>query len=112
MAKLKVKMKYKYIKFFWVTLEEFNLNPARGLLLYLIYNLAERIGYCYSSKTRLAKELNVTSVTVYKMLVDLEKRELIRRVPFNNPEMGTRAIVPTKKTQDHFEKLKYKVLED
>lgn len=100
------KSRVKHVKIFWISIAEMDLTPSEVLLLYLIEGLSQKKGICYASKETLAKHLNVTKATVYKLLKSLEAKGLITRSPEKLSGMTTTIIKPSQKWTNHMRELR------
>ena len=91
----------KYIIFYFELLKILDLSTNEYLLLELIISLSSRNGYCFATKSYLAKTLNISETAIYKILIKLESKNYIKRDSKNKiiPNIDTKeSLVNTKES--------------
>ncbi len=94
----------RYIYFYWSILKYFNLSPAEGLLILLIYSLSFKEGYCYASKKYLSNMMNVSEATIFSLINKLIKRLLLIKDGYSGNK--TSCYNPTEKFLEYMKILK------
>jgi len=64
---------------YWDVLQEFDLTPSEGMLMFLVDSLSVKEGYCYASKSYLAEVMNVSIPTVYALIKRLISKGLLEK---------------------------------
>jgi DNA-binding PadR family transcriptional regulator len=95
----------KYVKVYLPMLVELDIRSTAANLLLIIDLLTRKEGYCYASKTYLAKALNVTEPTIYNALNKLEERDLIIRE--HGSQYKTSRIYVSEKWKTYIEEVRW-----
>lgn len=81
-----------YSPFFWCVLKKFKLTPNKALFLTYIESLSRKNGWCFASRETIAKTLNLSEPTIYKIIKDLKNSNLLEEGEYSR--FGTKKIKP------------------
>lgn len=85
---------FGYARVYWNSFGEFDLNVTEVVLLALIWSLSQKTGWCWASKSYLAKSIGVTRQTIGKYTKSLSAKRLIE-IDLEKTSAGTIRVKPS-----------------
>ena len=96
--------KKTYSKIWWGVIQKFDLSPTETLLMFLVDGLSRQKGWCWASKSNLAKTLNISNQTIYSTISKLLSKNLLEHGEKSDYHK-TALIGPTKEWSDLINKI-------